>query len=323
MSDITWRLTELGQLSLLLEASAPKPGNVNRSARFSDTEYRHFLASASMMSKGLYMCAARGVRIGKNKLAPEEAGLGELIETCVSESLTGLNKRNTILGSILLYVPLTVAMAASLVEDNHFSTRNVRSWLQRVIRGTTVEDTVRLYRAFARSTPGGRKIKEDPQWSDIHKRYDFDNPAALDNVMKDDLKLVDLFRLSSDIDEISREWACDFELILGEVYPFITEISQSLDDLEEGIVRSFVWLLSKRPDGLIIKKAGRARAEEVRRLAEKTVQNWSDVCEPVELMVRLDETLREEGNMLNPGTTADIISAAVFCRLVSLAYPEG
>lgn len=321
MSDITWRLAELGQLSLLLEASAPKPGNVNRSARFSDTEYRHFLASASMMSRGLHMCASRGVRIGKHKLTPEEAGLGGLIETCVSESLTGLNERNTILGSILLYVPLTVAMAASLVEDKHFSTGNVRNWLRRVIQGTTVEDTIGLYRAFARSTPGGRRIKEDPEWSDIHRRYDFDNPAAIDNVTMDGLKLVDLFSLSSDIDEISREWTSNFGLVLGEAYPFITEISQSLDDLEEAIVRSFVWLLSKRPDGLIIKKAGRARAEEVRSLAEKTMQNWSDVSEPVELMVRLDDTLREEGNLLNPGTTADIVSAAVFCKLVSLAYP--
>lgn len=322
MSDITWRLTELGQLSLLLEASAPKPGNVNRSARFSDTEYRHFLASASMMSRGLHVCASKGVRIGKSKLAPEEAGLGALIETCVSQSLTGLNKRNTILGSILLYVPLTVAIAASLVEDKHFSAGNIQRWLHRIIQATTVGDTVRLYRAFARSTPGGRKIKEDPQWSDVHTRYDYDNPAAIDNVVKDDLTLAELFSLSSDIDEISREWASDFGLILGEVYPFIAEISHSLDDLEEAIVRSFIWLLSKRPDGLIIKKAGRARAEEVRRLAEKTVQNWSDVCEPVELIVRLDEILREEGNLLNPGTTADIISAAVFCTLVGLVYPE-
>ena len=267
------------------------------------------------------MSASKGVRIGKEKLAPAEVGLGALIETCVSESLTGINRRNTILGSILLYVPLTVAIAASLVEDQHFSTESVRNWLRRIIQETTVRDTVELYRAFARLTPGGRMIKEDPQWSDTHRRYDFDNPAAIDNILEDDLKLADLFRLSSDIDEISREWASNFELILGEVYPYIATISHSLGDLEEAIVRSFIWLLSKRPDGLIIKKAGRAKAEEIRSLAEKTVRNWSEACEPVELIVRLDEILREEGNLLNPGTTADIISAAVFCRLVSLSYP--
>lgn len=321
MNDIAWRLAELGQLSLLLEASAPKPGNVNRSSRFSDTDYRHFLASASMMSRGLHLCASRGVEIGGSHLAPEKAGLGELIEICVTESLVGLNKRNTILGSILLYVPLTVSVGASLAQDQHFSTRNVRNWLYKVIEGTTVEDAVNLYRAFAHSLPGGRKIKEDPEWSDMHKRYDLDNPIAIDNIINDNLRLVDLFSMSSQIDEISREWNSHFELILDEVYPYISKISHSLEDLEEAIVQSFIWLLSKRPDGLIIKKAGRAPAEEIRRLAEETMLNWREACGSEELILSLDEALRKEGNMLNPGTTADIISAAVFCRLVSLEYP--
>ncbi len=322
MSDIIWKLTALGQLALLLEASAPKPGNVNRSARFSDTDYRHFLTSASMMSRGLYKCASRGAEIGMNQLAPEGAAVGELIETCVLDSLNGLNQRNTILGSILLYVPLTVSIAASLVNKPSFSVEDIGKWLKTVIQNTTVDDTVGLYRAFIRSTPGGHKIKEDPEWSDAHSRYDFDNPNVIDNIMEDELKLIDLFKMSSDVDEISQEYANNFQLILGEVYPFVAAISHSLEDLEEAIVRSFVWLLSKRADGLIIKKAGRARAEEIRALAEITMKNWSEINGPEELIVKLDESLRQEGNLLNPGTTADIISTAVFCRLVSLTYPE-
>ena len=322
MSDIIWRLAALGQLALLLEASAPKPGNVNRSARFSDTDYRHFLASASLMSKGLNRCASIGIKIGNNELTPEEASLGELIEICVSDSLNGLNQRNTILGSILLYVPLTVSMAASLASKPHFLADDIGKWLKIIIQNTTVEDTVGLYKAFIRSTPGGHKIKEEPEWSEAHRRYDFDNPNVFDNIREDDLKLIELFRMSSNIDEISHEYASSFQLILGEVYPFITAISRSLEDLEEAIVRSFIWLLSKRPDGLIIKKAGRVRAEEVRALAESVMKNWSETCGPEELIVKLDEALRHEGNLLNPGTTADIISTAVFCRLVSLTYPE-
>lgn len=322
MSDIIWKLTALGQLALLLEASAPKPGNVNRSARFSDTDYRHFLTSASMMSRGLNRCAFQGIKLGTSQLAPEEVSLGELIETCVSDSLNGLNQRNTILGSILLYVPLTVSMAASLVNNLHFSVEDISSWLKIVIQNATVEDTIGLYRAFIRSTPGGHKIKEAPEWSDAHRRYDFDNPNVFDNIREDNLKLIELFRMSSNVDEISQEYANNFKSILGEVYPFIAAISHSLEDLEEAIVRAFVWLLSKRPDGLIIKKAGRAQAEEVRVLAESAMRDWSEICGPEELIVKLDEALRQEGNLLNPGTTADIISTAVFCRLVSLTYPE-
>jgi triphosphoribosyl-dephospho-CoA synthase len=322
MSDIIWRLTSLGQLALLLEASAPKPGNVNRSARFSDTDYRHFLTSASMMSRGLHRCATQGVKLGKGERRPDEVALGELIEICVLDSLSGLNQRNTILGSILLYVPLTVSMAASLVANPHFSVQDAEKWLKTVIQNTTVDDTLGLYRAFIRSTPGGHKIKEEPEWSETHRRYDFDNPNVIDNIKKDNLRLSHLFEMSSDVDEISRQWANNFKLILREVYPFISAVSSSLEDLEEAIVRSFIWLLSKRPDGLIIKKAGRARAEEVRALAEITMKNWSEMSGLEELIIRLDEALRQEGNLLNPGTTADIISTALFCRLVSLTYPE-
>jgi triphosphoribosyl-dephospho-CoA synthase len=321
MSDIIWKLASLGQLALLLEASAPKPGNVNRNARFSDTDYRHFLTSASMMSRGLQRCASQGVKLGTGELSPEEVSLGELIEVCVLDSLNGLNQRNTILGSILLYVPLTVSMAASLKIDPHFSVEDIEKWLKTVIQNTTVNDTLGLYRAFIRSTPGGQRIKEEPEWSETHKRYDFDNPNVIVNIKEDNLKLAQLFKMSSDIDEISREWTNNFKFILREVYPFIRQVSSSLEDLEEAIVRSFVWLLAKRPDGLIIKKAGRARAEEIRELAENTMMNWSEMNGLEELIVKLDDALRKEGNLLNPGTTADIISTALFCRLVSLTYP--
>jgi triphosphoribosyl-dephospho-CoA synthase len=322
MTEIIWRLAGLGQLSLLLEASAPKPGNVNRTVAFSDTDYRHFLASASMMSRGLNLCATRGFHIGIHQLAPEDAKLGQLIETCVSDSLLGLNRKNTILGSILLYVPLTVAIAASLVDKEQFSISEVENWLQRIITGTTVEDTLGLYRAFAQSAPGGENIKQDSYWSDIHRRYDFDNPMSVDNIIEDDLRLEDLFKLSSEIDEISKEWAEHFQSTLHETYPYIKEISQSLEDIEEAIVQTFVWLLSKRPDGLIIKKAGRKRAEVVRRLADESIRNWSELRDMKETISELDQVLREEGNLLNPGTTADFVSAALFCRLASLTFPE-
>jgi len=275
-----------------------------------------------MMSRGLHRCASQGIKIGTRELSPKDAQLGELIEICVLDSLNGLNQRNTILGSILLYVPLTVSMAASLVNKQHFLIEDIEKWLKTVIENTTVDDTVGLYRAFNRSTPGGHKIKEEPEWSDAHRRYDFENANAIDNIIEDDLRLIDLFRMSSDVDEISQQYASSFRFILKEVYPFVSALSHSLEDLEEAIVRSFIWLLSKRPDGLIVKKAGRARAEEIRALADATMKNWSDRGSPEELIVKLDEALREEGNLLNPGTTADIISTAVFCKLVSLTYPQ-
>jgi len=321
MNDIVWKIVGLGQLSLLLEASSPKPGNVNRTACFSDMDYRNFLTSASLLSRGLYESATRGIALAKGELDPSELGLGELLHICVEDSLTGLNHTNTILGSILLYVPLTVAMAASLADVPHFSVQKIREYSQTIIEHTTVEDAANLYRAFRLTRPGGRMIKEDPEWSDLHRRYDFENPKVIENLVEDNISLADLFKMSSQVDEISNEWSNGFERTLGEVLPYLSKVSSELENLEEGIVRSFIWLLARRPDGLIVKKAGRKRAVEIQLLAETTMNNWSEKEGPENLIVSLDKILREEGNLLNPGTTADIVSAATFCRLVSLTYP--
>lgn len=322
MSDILWKIVGLGQLSLLLEASSPKPGNVNRTANFSDMDYRNFLASASLLSRGLHASAARGIELAEGVIEASDVGLGNLIHICVRDSLTGLNHRNTIHGSILLYVPLTVSISASLHEEPVFSIERIRKYIQLVINNTTVVDATNLYRAFQLTQLGGRMIKEDPKWSDLHSRYDFDNPRAIENLIEDKITLTEIFRMSTDVDEISNEWSNGFTRVLEEILPYLSNITSNLEDLEEGIVRTFVWLLAKRPDGLIVKKAGRKRAEEIQQLARTTLDNWSVEQGPEKLITSLDRVLREEGNLLNPGTTADMVSVTTFCRLVDLSFPK-
>jgi triphosphoribosyl-dephospho-CoA synthase len=322
MNDIGWKIIGLGQLALLLEASSPKPGNVNRTACFSDMDYRNFLTSASLLSRGFHESATRGIALAKGELEPSEIGLGELIHFCVNDSLTGLNHTNTILGSILLYVPLIVAITASLSDEPSFSVERIQKYIKLITEETTVKDATELYEAFHLTQPGGRMIKEDPQWSNLHRRYDFDNPNAIENLVEDDVSLTDVFRMSSDVDEISSEWSNGFQRTLLEVLPYLNKVATKLENLEEGIVRTFVWLLAQRPDGLIVKKAGRERAIEIQHLARTTMDNWSEEQGPEKLINSLDKVLREEGNLLNPGTTADIVSIAAFCRLVSLTFPE-
>ena len=322
MSDIIWKIVGLGQLSLLLEASSPKPGNVNRTACFSDMDYRNFLASASLLSRGLHECATRGIALAKGDLDPSDVGLGELIHTCVKDSLTGLNHKNTILGSILLYVPLSVAMAANLAEEAQFSIERIHQYIQTITSQSSVVDATNLFKAFQLTRPGGAMIKEDPLWSDITRRYDFDNLETIEHLIEDKVSLFDVFKMSAQVDEISSEWSNGFQRTLGEVLPYLKRVTTKLEDLEEGIVRTFVWLLAQRPDGLIVKKAGRKRAVEIQQLAKTAMDNWSESQGPENLIISLDRILREEGNLLNPGTTADIVSVATFCRLVNITYPE-
>jgi triphosphoribosyl-dephospho-CoA synthase len=321
VKDIAWTLASIGQLSILLEASSPKPGNVNRQMGFSDTDYRHFLASASLMSRSLHLSAERGISLIDGNVQPSEIRLGELILHSASDTFTGINRRNTILGTILLYVPLVVSCAATIKQDGHFSGRRVVEWLKTVVENTTVEDTVNLYRAFHLARSASPKHNESTSWTDAHSRYDIDNKHVFENIKEDGLTLHDLFEMSADVDEISNEWANQFSLTMTKVFPYLDGVTENLEDLEEGIVQTFIWLLSLRPDGLITKKAGVKRAEEVRALAENIMSAWNQSSGPVEIMFQLDVELRKEGNVLNPGTTADLVSTAILCKLVSLEYP--
>ncbi|MFX1560214.1 MAG: triphosphoribosyl-dephospho-CoA synthase [Promethearchaeota archaeon] len=321
MKHTPWILSSIGQLSILLEASSPKPGNVNRQFGFSDTDYRHFLASASLMARGLYLSASRGVDLADGKLRPSEINIGELIHLSAQDTFTGINTRNTILGTILLYIPLVVASAATVTQDKRYSTESLVKWLKVITEKTSVEDSLNLYKAFHLIRSKNPRVDESASWTETHSRYDIDNPQVMDNIREDELTLYDLFKLSADVDEISSEWANNFNLTLFEVFPYLDNITDNLENLEEGIVQTFVWLLSLRPDGLIAKKAGEKRAEEIRALAEKTMNAWNHHRGPLELMIHLDEELRKEGNILNPGTTADLVSAGIFCKLVALDFP--
>ena len=321
MKDIAWTLASLGQLSILLEASSPKPGNVTRSVGFSDTDYRHFLASASLMARGLHLGAMRGMSLAEGKIQPSDIQLGELLYQCAGDTFTGINRRNTILGTILLYIPLVVSCAAVLKQDGKFSIDRLIEWLRIIVDHTSVEDTLNLYKAFRLVRSTSPKHSESASWTDAHSRYDIDNRLIFENIIEDGLTLQGLFQMSSEVDEISNEWANQFSLTLTKVFPYLDNVTENLEDLEEGIVQTFIWLLSLRPDGLIIKKAGEKRAEEGRSLAEKIMTTWNQELEPMEVMVQLDYELRKEGNLLNPGTTADVVSASILCKLVSLEFP--
>jgi triphosphoribosyl-dephospho-CoA synthase len=321
MKDIAWTLASIGQLSILLEASSPKPGNVNRQVGFSDTDYRHFLASASVMARGLYLSAKRGISLADEEIQASDVQLGALIYQSASDTFTGINRRNTILGTILLYIPLIVSCAAVAKRDGKFSISGLAEWLKVIVDNTSVDDTVNLYKAFHLARSTSPKHNESASWTEAHSRYDINNPEVFENIVEDKLTLKDLFLLSSEVDEISNEWANQFNLTLTKVFPYLDGITDSLEDLEEGIVQTFIWLLSLRPDGLITKKTGEQQAEEVRSLAEKIMTAWDQKAGPMEIMVQLDCELRKEGNLLNPGTTADLISASILCKLVSLEFP--
>ncbi|RDE14258.1 MAG: hypothetical protein C4K47_04785 [Candidatus Thorarchaeota archaeon] len=321
MSELEWALSSIGQLAILLEASSPKPGNVNRLRRFSDAGYRHFVASACLAGRGLHLAASRGVELADGRIQPHNVRVGEIIHECTLDVFTGLNRSNTILGTILLDVPMIVSCAAAVRSDGRFSVERVGEWAKSVLLGTSVDDAVDVYRAFHLARPRGSLDKDTLGWTEIHDRFDITNPNVYDNIREDQVTLYELFLAARDVDVICEEWSRFFEITLHEAFPFLDNLAHGLEDLEEAVVMTFLYLLSRHPDGLIIKKVGREKAEEVRRIAEQAYHKATKSGTSDPLVINLDELLRRDGNLLNPGTTADFVSAALVCKLTALMFP--
>src|SRR5207249_1407148 len=121
------------QLACLLEASAPKPGNVHPGAAFHDTSYHDFLASA----------AAIGPAFGRAGEQP----LGRTIREAI-EATARWVPRNSNLGIVLLLSPL----ARAALERGR---RSLRDALTAVLAATTVDDAADAYAAIRLAPPGG------------------------------------------------------------------------------------------------------------------------------------------------------------------------
>lgn len=128
---ISGNVAALVQLACLLEASAPKPGNVSPGRHFSDIRYEHFLASA----------AAIGAAFTEVGTRP----LGITIRAAI-EATARWAPSNTNLGLVLLLAPLARAAAAG---------GELRATLARVLAQTTVDDAREVYAAIRLAEPGG------------------------------------------------------------------------------------------------------------------------------------------------------------------------
>jgi triphosphoribosyl-dephospho-CoA synthase len=264
----------LAQVACILEATARKPGNVHRLADFpNDAHYLDFLLAAAAIAGPLDR--ARSIGLGPSIFEAAEA-TRRVVET------------NANLGMILLLAPL------ACVEEG----KPLRDGVAEVLRRTTVDDAISVYRAIRLANPGG--LGEVPE-QDVA-----DEPSVT---------LVEAMRLAADRDLVARQYVTDYADLFNLSLPALG----SGDDLESAIVASFLATLAARPDTLIARKRGRHVAEEAsRRAAEAMASGDLDA---------LDAWLRGDGHARNPGATADLIAATLFVALrdgtIALPRSEG
>jgi triphosphoribosyl-dephospho-CoA synthase len=264
------------QLACVLEASAEKPGNVTPSHDFDDTTYEDMLRS--------------GIALGPELGRAGERGVGETVLAAVSAS-RGVAGANTNLGIALLLAPL--ARAA-------LSGGPLRERLTEVLGALTVDDARAAYAAIRLAGAGGL---DEPVEHDVR-----DEPRVT---------LREAMAAAAQRDTIAAEYVTDYAVTFELGLPALAEaLGGGLRPLD-AIVELALRILAAVPDTLIARKrrveaAGRVAAGARQVLAAGGVR--SDAGRTA--LAGFDASLRREGNALNPGTTADLVTAVLFVALL-------
>jgi triphosphoribosyl-dephospho-CoA synthase len=264
------------QLACIWEVTARKPGNAHRYRDFQDTTYVDFLDSAAAIGPILQTASERRV--------------GETILQCVQATQT-VCLSNTNLGIILLLTPL-----ATVPPDE-----NLRMGLKPVLVNLDVTDSRSVYEAIRLANPGGLgRVSEQ------------------DITQEPTLPLQEVMAMAADRDMVARQYLTSYWEVLNDGVPALLQAldKQPSISLEEAIIYCYLSLLAKHPDSLIARKTCQKDAEETSSRAGWALEHfWKDSKSRWKELTQLDAWLRLEGNIRNPGTTADLVTACLFIAL--------
>jgi triphosphoribosyl-dephospho-CoA synthase len=196
---------------------------------------------------------------------------------------------NTNLGMVLLLAPLAgVPMGVDLAEG-----------VEQVLAATTIDDSKHVYRAIQLAQPGGLG---DVSEQDINREPTVTLRAAM--------------ALAADRDLVARQYANGFHEVLDEGLPALRDSLNASQSLETAIVSAYLHLLARHPDSLIARKYGLAQAIEVSNRAAALLEaGWPDTDQARRACETFDAWLRHPRNRLNPGTTADLVTASLYAAL--------
>ena len=184
---------------------------------------------------------------------------------------------NTNLGIALLLAPLAKAALGG---------GPLREKLGETLRALDVADARAAYEAIRLAGAGG-----------------LDEPVEHDVRAEPEIGLREAMAAAADRDSVASEYVTDFALTFEVGLPALRDLTR------EAIVELHLRLLAHAPDTLIARKAGIDAAERVSEGAREVLAGRRT-------LESFDASLRTDGNRLNPGTTADLVTATVFAALV-------
>ncbi len=229
-----------------------------------------------------------------------ERGIGATVLAAV-RATRAVVSTNTNLGMILLLTPLAAVPPAM----------DLTSGIEQVLATTTRDDARLVYEAIRLASPGGMGRVEDQDLAG--------EPTTT---------LCDAMTLAADRDLVARQYTSGFHEVFHEVLPTVREALRDGQPLETAIITGFLDTLARHPDSLIVRKAGLETARIVSSKAAAVLQGgWHESAAGQRQLQELDGWLRSRGNLLNPGTTADLVTAALFAALrngtIQMPRPAG
>jgi len=299
-------LAEQIELACLLEATARKPGNVHPAAAFDNLCYDDFVTAAAVSAPLL----AR----------THECGIGRAVFDAVSATCAATGT-NVNLGMCLLLAPLAAGAARGLLWED----------VRAALAASTVEDTDWIYRAIRLAQPGGLGTSTE---QDVSQPPTLTIPAVM--------------ALAADRDDVARELATGFQRLERDIMPFLISLlppplskggmgggaaqnaapnqftspnpplaggAQEMPPWERAIILTHLKLISEG-DTLIRRKCGDTVCQEAAERAHRVLTD----CEASgridgSILREFDGWLRADGHRRNPGTSADLLAAALFVAL--------
>ncbi len=284
--DRLWPLDAAATLACLFEATSPKLGNVHPGAAFADMDYGHFVSSAQAIGPVF-------ARAQASSLASSQASVGSLVLESVKATRESV-RRNTNLGTLLLFGPLAIANIRSPIQ----SWKDWQAATASELAQLTPADSQAIYAAIRHASPGGLGVTEE---HDIHQ-------GAPDC-------LVTAMRVVAERDAVARQYVNNFADIFDRLLPWFEETLRASSDVFAAISELQLRWLAHEPDGHILRKAGNEIASQVQAMAAELVHQ-ENPAKRRRGIAELDGFLRSDGHRRNPGTTADLIAATLLVRLM-------
>ncbi|MFG0254962.1 MAG: triphosphoribosyl-dephospho-CoA synthase [Rhodopirellula sp. JB053] len=319
-SDHTWRLlasslssrSDAIRMACVLEATAPKVGNVHPGACFDDLTFEDFVIAAGVTADA--MGRLRGV---------EE--IGDAVWAAVAGSVRATTT-NVNLGIVLLLAPLLAsepdwdAVSESNPEVAWSTENRLRHWqasVERLLERIDLQQGAMIAKAISGASAGGLDadslddglIHEGALGKDRSLDVNRENNGSYD--------ILAAMRLAMDRDRIARQYAEGYRDLFEVVVPTIQDRVTRTGDVLTGIVNAHITLIAGEGDSLIARKGGQAASRKAAGWARDCLAaiNGSDGVQVAKQIQTLDRQLRSDGNRLNPGTSADLIAAALFVLL--------